>query len=273
MGGKVNLTTMNKQQILALYDKEMRQEVDYSDCRREVTPTAVRLLSLLESEGVVLYAWLTPDNQETVIREQIAYFDSLGRKFEWKVHSHDTPADLQTQLSAYGFTIEEAEALMILDLEQAPAIFLQPVSHDVRRLTESEQLSDVLAVQEQVWNEDFSWLTERLTNDLQHYPDRLSLYVAYVEGQPASSAWTYFHPGSHFAGLWGGSTLESYRGQGLYTALLAARAQEAISRGIRFLTVDASPMSRPILEKLGFQWTSTIYPCKWQPEPSAHATG
>ena len=262
---------MNQQQILGLYDKEMRQEVDYSDCRREVTPTVVRLLSLLTPEGVVLYAWLTPDNLETVIREQIAYFDSLDRKFEWKVHSHDTPADLQTQLSTYGFDIEETEALMILDLEHAPAVLLQPITCDVRHLTRSEQLSDVIAVQEPVWNEDFSWLTERMTNDLQHYPDRLSVYVAYVAGQPASSAWAYFHPGSHFAGLWGGSTLESYRGRGLYTALLAARAQEAIERGVRFLTVDASPMSRPILEKLGFQWLSTIYPCKWQPETLAQS--
>ncbi|MFN8458995.1 MAG: GNAT family N-acetyltransferase [Anaerolineae bacterium] len=263
---------MNKQQILALYDKEMRQEVDYSDCRREVTPAVVRLLSLQAPEGVVLYAWLTSDNQDTVIREQIAYFDSLGRKFEWKVHSHDTPPDLHTHLNAFGFTIEEAEALMILDLEHAPAILLQPIRHDVRRLTQPEQLSDVLTVQKAVWNKDFSWLTERMTNDLQHHPDRLSLYVAYVEGHPASSAWSYFHPGSHFAGLWGGSTLENYRGQGLYTALLAARAQEAISRGVRFLTVDASPMSRPILEKLGFQWVSTMYPCKWPPEPSAQSS-
>lgn len=264
---------MDKQQILALYDKEMRQEVEYSDCRREVTPTVVRLVGLSALGGAVLYAWLTPDNLETVIREQIAYFDSLGYKFEWKVHSHDTPANLQNHLSAFGFEIEEAEALMILDLEHAPAHLLQPVSQQVRRLTRPEQLGDVVAVQVPVWNEDFGWLTERLTNDLQHHPDHVSVYVAYVEGQPASSAWTYFHPGSHFAGLWGGSTLEQYRGWGLYTALLAARAQEAIARGVRFLTVDASPMSRPILEKLGFQWVSTIYPCKWPPEPSAHATG
>jgi GNAT superfamily N-acetyltransferase len=73
--------------------------------------------------------------------------------------------------------------------------------------------------------------------------------------------------------LWSLSTLAAYRGQGLYTALLAARAQESIQRGIRFLTVDASPMSRPILEKLGFQWLSTFYPRKWQPQKSGHAPG
>jgi len=68
-----------------------------------------------------------------------------------------------------------------------------------------------------------------------------------------SSAWVRFNPGSQFASLWGGSTLEQYRGQGHYTALMAVRAQEAARRGVRFLTVDASPMSRPILEKQGFR--------------------
>ncbi|MCA9986957.1 MAG: GNAT family N-acetyltransferase, partial [Anaerolineales bacterium] len=70
--------------------------------------------------------------------------------------------------------------------------------------------------------------------------------------------------GSQFASLWGGSTIERYRRQGLYTALLAARAQEARGRGVRYLTVDASPMSRPILEKLGFQFIAYSFPCKWQ---------
>jgi hypothetical protein len=45
--------------------------------------------------------------------------------------------------------------------------------------------------------------------------------------------------------------------------LLAARAQEARARGFSLLTVDASPMSRPILEKHGFQHLATSTPCKW----------
>jgi hypothetical protein len=113
-----------------------------------------------------------------------------------------------------------------------------------------------------VWHENFSAMTERLARDLQQTPDQLSVYVAYVDGVPASAAWIYFHTGSQFASLWGGSTVPTYRKRGLYGALLAARVQEAQRRGVRFLTVDASLMSRPILESLGFRWLSTIYPCK-----------
>jgi hypothetical protein len=46
--------------------------------------------------------------------------------------------------------------------------------------------------------------------------------------------------------------------------LLAVRAQEARARRVRFLSVEASPMSRPILEKFGFQMLAYTYPCKWE---------
>ncbi len=65
------------------------------------------------------------------------------------------------------------------------------------------------------------------------------------------------------ASLWGGSTISGFRKRGLYTALLAVRAQEANARGVRYLTVNASAMSRPILEKFGFEVIAYSHPCKW----------
>ena len=79
-----------------------------------------------------------------------------------------------------------------------------------------------------------------------------------------SAGWIYYPPESQFARLWGGSTLEGNRSRGLYTALLAARAQEAQRRGVGYLTVDASPMSQPILEHFGFVKIADSYPCKWK---------
>ena len=153
---------------------------------------------------------------------------------------------------------------MVLDLEDAPEILWQPVLHPVKRITDPEKLSDVLTVQQQVWDEDFSWLGEYLGSTLSGYPEQMSVSVAYVNEQPASAAWTYFPRHSQFASLWGGSTISGFRGQGLYTALLAVRAQEAKARQARYLTVDASAMSRPILEKFGFEMIAYSYPCKWK---------
>ena len=59
----------------------------------------------------------------------------------------------------------------------------------------------------------------------------------------------------------GGATLEGFRKRGIYTAVLAARAREARERGYRFLTIDASPMSRPIAAKHGFRLLATSNPC------------
>ena len=88
-------------------------------------------------------------------------------------------------------------------------------------------------------------------------------YVAYDGAAPVSCARATFHEGSRFAGLWSGCTLAEHRGRGLYRALVAARAQDAAQRGFDYLTVDALPTSRPILERVGFERVSTTWPCRW----------
>ena len=256
---------MNKSEIIALYDQDQRKDAEYPDARREVTPYVVRHVDTSgKGEGAILYSQLSESNADRVIQEQVAYFEEIGQDFEWKLYDYDRPPDLKERLASYGFLIEEAEAVMVLDLEEAPERLWQPATHSVKRIVDPEQLSDVLAVEQQVWNEDFSWLGHFLGEALRRYPEQMSVYVAYVEGQPASAAWTYFPRHSQFASLWGGSTLSRFRGQGLYTALLAARAWDARNRRVRYLTVDASPMSRPILEKFGFGMIAYSYPCKWK---------
>ena len=256
---------MNKSQMITLYDQDQRKDVEYPDMRREVMPTVVRHIDTSNTrEGVVSYTQLNDANADNTIREHISYFESIGQNFEWKLYDYDQPPDLKERLRSHGFIVEEAEAIMVLDLEAAPEILWQPVLRHVQRIKDPESLSDVLSIQQQVWEEDFSWLGNYLGETLRKYPEQMSVYVAYVNDQPASAAWTYFPRHSQFASLWGGSTVSSFRKQGLYTALLAVRAQEAKARQVRYLTVDASPMSRPILEKFGFEMIAYSYPCKWK---------
>ena len=72
-------------------------------------------------------------------------------------------------------------------------------------------------------------------------------------------------PGTRFAGLWGGGTVEGWRGRGIYRALVAHRARAAVARGYRYLQVDAMATSRPILERLGFEPMTTTQPHVYQP--------
>lgn len=259
---------MDKAKIIALYDRDQRKEVEYPNARREVLPNLVRHVDTSDTgEGMIIHSQLDEASVEGAIREQVAYFERIGQAFEWKVYDYDTPSDLKDRLAAYGFGVEEVEAIMVLDLDETPDILLQPVPHTVKRITDPERIGDVLAVEEQVWEEDYAALGRYLAHTLVNYPRRLSVHVVYVDEMPVSAAWIYFPAGSRFASLWGGSTLMAYRGRGLYTALLAVRVQEAKRRQVGYLTVDASQMSRPILEKLGFEVIAYSYPCKWRVTP------
>jgi GNAT superfamily N-acetyltransferase len=259
---------MNDREILALYDHDERYQIEHPGARREDLGRVVRHVDLTGERGFVLYTQLDEASIDAAIEQQIAFFEGIGQDFEWKVFGHDRPADLRQRLMTRGFALDgdDAEALLILPLAEAPARLLEPVTHDIRRVTDPDAMMTMLAVQAEVWGEDYTSLGERLARDLREHPALLSVYAAYADDRPVSSAWLYTNPGSRFAGLWGGATLPAYRGRGIYTALVAVRAQEAIARGVQFLTIDASPMSRPIVQKLGFHFMTMTFPCVWHVE-------
>ncbi len=257
---------MEIEQLLALFDEQQRRDAKFVGELRDVVPAVVRHLPLpgRGREGFVLYSQLTVDNADRVIAEQIAFFASLRLDFEWKLYGHDLPADLGARLAAHGFIPETPEALLVLDLADAPAALRQPLRADVRRVTDPAQVAAIVAIHDQVWGESHAGLGEELVGELAEPGELTHIYLAYADGVPASAARIHFHPGTQFASLWGGSTLPAYRRRGLYTALLAVRGQEALRRGFRFLTVDASPMSRPILERHGFQFLTWTTPYRWR---------
>ena len=256
---------MNKSQMIALYDQDQRKDIEYPEMRREVTPNVVRHIDTTDfGKGLITYNQLNEAIADDMIREQVSYFESIGQNFEWKLYDYDQPSDLKERLRAYGFTVEEAEAIMVLDLKDASGLVRKPVFHNVRRIIDPEKLIDVQSVEQDVWDEDSSWVVHFLGDTLRKYPEQLSVFVAYVNDQPASAAWINYSKQSQFASLWGGATISRFRKQGLFTALLAVRAQEAKAHQVRYLTVDAMPMSRPILEKLGFEMIAYSYPCHWK---------
>ena len=251
---------MNTQEVLALYDRDQRREIDFPGMRREVLPQVIRFVRPMPGMSFVLYSDLDETTADAAIDEQVAYFTRLRADLEWKVYAHDRPVDLAARLVARGFVAEEPDAIMALDVANAPASLLAPAAADVRRLTQPEQLADVVSVLEPVWAEDFAWVHDRLGKHMT-IPGYLSVFVAYAGGVAACAGWTYYNAG-HFAGLWGGSTLSAYRGQGLYTAVLAARVREARERGVPYLTIDAGAMSRPIVARHGFELLTTATACE-----------
>ena len=152
---------------------------------------------------------------------------------------------------------------MVLDLKEAPPLLLAPITHDVRRITDPDQIGAVVAVQEAVWQEERSGTGELSQPDNARGSGDSRRVCGLCRWTDRFVGLARFQPPSPFAGLWGGSTLPAYRKQGFYTALVAVRVQEALRRGARFLTIDASPMSRPIVERFGFQYITTAFACNW----------
>lgn len=256
---------MDVQAVLQAYDRYERRERVFADMRREDVGPVVRHIHRAEPSSMVLWSRLDAANADAVIADQVAFYNGIGHKFEWKLYDYDTPADLRDRLVAHGFAPEDPEALLALDLQTAPAELLAPPKHAVQRITDPELVPEVLSVQDEVWGWDPE-LARMLAGVMRLIPDDLSVYAVYDGDLPVSSAWIDFTEASPFCGMWGGATLPAYRGRGIYTALVAVRAQEAIARGKRYLTIDASPMSRPICERQGFQFLTYTQPYVHEPK-------
>jgi len=251
---------MRIEDVLALYDREERRQTEEPGLRRELAPGVVRLVDEIGRESTVIYSELDAGTADAAIRREAAYFAGLGHDLEWKLYTHDTPRDLHERLVARGFRPDEPEAIMALDLEEVPEALLGPVPDFIRRLEDPARLEDVTRVREAVWPGEHQGLEERLARLMRTRPSYLSVYVAYADGLPVCEGRINFPEKSMFASIWGGATLSAYRRQGYYTAVLAVRVQEARQRGARFLTIDASPMSRPIVEKFGFRLLTMSQP-------------
>ncbi|MBW4437758.1 MAG: hypothetical protein KME04_11525 [Pleurocapsa minor GSE-CHR-MK-17-07R] len=251
--------------IRALYDQQERIEAEFPLARKEVAAPVVRHINRPGRRSFILHSDLAGHDADAVIEREIAYFGALGLDVEWKAFSHDAPPDLVNRLVAHGFEPEDEETLMVLPLASLPARLAAPVSTDIRRLTHDAEFesfaAEIRSILEQVWGTPFDWIREHLHDQVAINPRLISIYIAYVDGIPASSAWVNFPEKSTFASLFGGSTLEAHRGKGLYTALVAVRAQESLARGYQYLTVDCSPMSRAVLEKQGFLPVATATAC------------
>jgi GNAT superfamily N-acetyltransferase len=88
-------------------------------------------------------------------------------------------------------------------------------------------------------------------------------WLASIDGEPVAHARAF--PGPRGLLLDGGATLPGARGRGAYRALIAARWAEAVARGTPALVVQAGAMSRPILERCGFEVVCTMYEVEHDP--------
>jgi hypothetical protein len=254
---------MNKNSLLIRYDKDLRLRIMYPEARKEITKDVVRFVRKSPGMNFVAFTFANERNLDRAIDQQVDYFTPMDQPFTWKVYDHDLLPSLKDKLLSRSFVHDEdPAAVMVLDVKKRPALLSQPVKADIRRIDTVEGLKDVIYVLDKVWGGNHTWVNERLGAHL-NIPGYLSVYAAYVDGQPASIAWAYF-PRGHFASLFAGSTIAEYRKQGLYTSLLATRLKEIRERGYHYAVVEAGAMSKSIVTKYGFQQLTTVYDFEWK---------
>ncbi|MFF9088434.1 GNAT family N-acetyltransferase [Streptomyces sp. NPDC014991] len=253
---------MDHAAVLALYDREMRRNArpDGPGARIERAGAVVRQVADAHGWNGVLWSGLDAACAGRAIRDQIARFTGLGRDFEWKAYGHDEPADLGDRLVAAGFRAEPEEALMIGEVAGPVSAGEPPAGIRVVRATDPAGVDLVVDVHERAFGTDGTRLRHRLLGRLAADPGTVVAVVALAGAEPVSAARMELVPGTRFAGLWGGGTVEAWRGRGVYRALVAHRARVAAAHGYPYLQVDASSMSRPILARLGFHTLSTTTP-------------
>lgn len=263
------MPTKSDADILALFDREMRSDPAPIGPAYRIERLAGAVLHVgpepEASHNTVEHSALDERSADGCIDAVVARFRALDHETEWKVHGHDRPADLGARLLARGFKRGGQETLMVLDIAADGRAVPPPAGIAIRRVEAAAGLADVVAIENEVWNENHGWLGEALAGEMARDSRSLAVFVAYAGSKPVSAGWIRFHGNRPFATLWGGSTLAAYRSRGIYRRLVALRAALAKPRGVRYLAVEASDDSRPILERNGFRALTVIDSYFWQP--------
>jgi GNAT superfamily N-acetyltransferase len=258
-------------ELLAAYDAQLRGHVQDrlpDSVRVEREGPLVRTLRF-GKRGFVEYRYLAGlDGEELdlLIARQVAVFAARGEPFEWKLHGHDRP-DLRERLRAAGLVPEETETVVIGPAAEIVSELSLPDGVVIREVREPGDFPRLVQLDESMSHEDHTWIYA-LGEERAADPEGLSIFVAEAGGRTVGDGWVRFPSGTEFATFWGGFTLPDWRRRGIYRALVAHRAKLALARGRRYIEVDASDNSRPILDRLGFIPVTTTTPYVWSPSPA-----
>ncbi len=247
--------------VLDLFDGE-RRSVLMAGVEGEVLPSVTRLHGRAGGWHQIAFSALSSGDADRVIGEQIEHYRALGVGVEWAAYAHDSPPDLLRRLEHRGFEVGPREAVVVLDTRRRPAWLASPSPYRVERVRTPDDLAAFASTAEAIFGTDQTPVVRELEARLGEGSREHIAYIAYDEaGTVASVARLYTNPKSQFGGLYGGGTLEGHRGRGLYRATVARRVLDAVEFGARYVRVDALPTSQPILERMGFEVLTYVWPC------------
>ncbi len=203
------------------------------------------------------------------IEETIAYHRERNIGFQWWVNPFDTPTDLRERLERHGLILAGDAAMMArLGLDRLNI----PVNPAVQVELVDGTDDSVLDAMYHVTKVCFNWTDEQIAEFRPAMLERLrdpkfrereASFLARLDGQPVAYGRLILDCGVAYLG--GSGVLPEARGQRVYATLLRHRLEEAHARGYHVATINAEPLSRPIVAKYGFKEYGRSYIYGWMP--------
>lgn len=258
--------------LLAAYDVQLRTDAEMRSLTDVVRHGPLLWGRFDSGRGFVSYRGLgspTDVDVERLIVETVEHYETDPRitEFEWKTRGHDGVPSLDGLLRKHGFVAGDVESVMVGEAASLARDIPVPERVSLRSVTSREDVTAMVSMQARVFG-DPATINERVDSTLRRLTDPdvpgVELWIAEVGGRPVSAGRVDPVPDTDFAGIWGGATLPEWRGQGIYRALTAKRAQAALRAGKTLINSDSTEFSRPILERAGFRRVTTTTPYLWK---------
>lgn len=251
--------------IMYLYEKyERKAQLKERNVQRVADENIIKYIYKGSCPALIYYFKPVSLSINELIEREVAYFTAINQPFEWKVYGTDLPKDIGKKLLAKGFIKEDVESLLVCDIRNYQVNLITPNGVECQKATSKQMFREYLDIQNTEFPLD---VDEKINQHWREYKDdkNCTIYVVYLQGSPVASARINFTPDSMFAGIWAGTTLKEHRGKGYYQILLNYRINEAKQRGRQYIAIDALPTSRPIVEKNGFKFITSITPYIYRP--------
>ena len=255
----------DRARLLSVYDEQLRTEAETPSAVAVTRLGPLRLVTFLGGRGFVTYRDLDGQDARQLVREAVAHYraDPAITRVEWKTRGHDQAPGLHEALVDSGFARQETEAIMMGEARVLAVDVPLPAGVSLRKVTAEADVRAMAAMQDEAFGdpvrpEQADALLRRLARD-----DGMELWVAEAGGRMVSAGRLEPVPGTEVAGIWGGATLPTWRGRGIYRSLTAVRARSALSMGKSLIHSDSTDYSRPILERAGLVKVSTTTPYLW----------
>ena len=242
----------------------LREVAEYPNSFGPLSPGAERV----ETERYTLClgvgsTWNTVQRQhfplgevDEVLEEVRTHLRERGRtRTQWEVGSR-APAGLVDALLERGLVPDGdgyAVALVLTEEPPGPAAGLT-----IRRIESFDEYAAANAVQWEAFESPAAEIAEGRASLEQRYRDTVNLmHGVWLAGELVCAGTAT--PTEHGLLLYGGATLPRARGRGAYRALIRARWDDAVAVGTPALITQGGTMSRPILERLGFERVGEVH--------------